>query len=219
MTCHIEYGILAGMIGIYQIRNKINGKVYVGRSVNIERRWYEERNGQVNSHLLRAFAKYGLDNFDFSVIEECPKQMLSERERYHIQRLRSNEKALGYNKTLGGEGGLLGLKHSESTRKKMSDAAKGAKNHNFGKPMHPNCYAILNTKKGEDHPCYGKKRPREIFKKRMKPVICIETGEWFDSGSAAARHMGLASGNIALSLNNQKRTFGGYHWKYADGSK
>ena len=60
------------MIGIYRIQNNINGKSYIGQSVNIERRWKEEkRMSDTNDHLTKSFLKYGIDNFTFSVIEEC----------------------------------------------------------------------------------------------------------------------------------------------------
>lgn len=77
------------IIGIYKITNKINNKSYIGQSVNIKRRWRDEvnRSKDVNSveydkPLSRAFRKYGVDNFDFSIIEECPVERLNERESY-----------------------------------------------------------------------------------------------------------------------------------------
>ena len=52
--------------GIYQIRNLVNGKIYVGSSVNLETRktphyWELENNRHNNQHLQRAYNKYGLD--------------------------------------------------------------------------------------------------------------------------------------------------------------
>ena len=69
------------MIGIYKIENKINHHVYIGQSINIEARWQEHyRNGSANESfinrawynypLYRALRKYGLENFEFTIIEE-----------------------------------------------------------------------------------------------------------------------------------------------------
>ena len=58
--------------GIYKITNKINGKCYIGQSNDIHRRWKQELapNAKLNPHLARAFEKYGIDNFEFEIIEE-----------------------------------------------------------------------------------------------------------------------------------------------------
>lgn len=78
--------------GIYQIKNKINGKLYVGQSVNIIRRWQEHKsrpfeNGIncTNIPLYQSIRKYGLENFEFSILEECSPQQLNEREAFYIQ--------------------------------------------------------------------------------------------------------------------------------------
>ena len=75
--------------GIYKIENKVNGKVYIGSSNSIRRRWQKHkallRHGKhQNSHLQAAWDKYGEDNFSFSVIELCPIDQLISREQYFI---------------------------------------------------------------------------------------------------------------------------------------
>ena len=58
---------------VYKITNKLNNKIYIGQSVNIERRWKEHIcDNRKNSLIHLAIQKYGKDNFDFEVIEECP---------------------------------------------------------------------------------------------------------------------------------------------------
>ena len=63
------------LCGIYKITNKINGKCYIGQSNDIHRRWKQELapNAKLNPHLARAFEKYGIDNFEFEIIEEAYK--------------------------------------------------------------------------------------------------------------------------------------------------
>ena len=94
------------MCGIYKITNLINGKVYIGQSIDIKRRWGEEKNGSKNPNsnaydypLQRGFRKYGIENFSFEVIEECDKDILSEKEIYYIDLY--NSCLEGYNQTLG----------------------------------------------------------------------------------------------------------------------
>ena len=86
------------MIGIYKITNTINGKVYVGQSVDINRRWRQHKNSELDYPLYKAFKKYGIENFTFEVLEECTITELNERERYYIQLYDSCH--FGYNQTL-----------------------------------------------------------------------------------------------------------------------
>ena len=55
--------------GIYQITNKINNKIYVGQSIDIERRWNQHKYGKGNIIVRNAIQKYGLDNFEFEILE------------------------------------------------------------------------------------------------------------------------------------------------------
>jgi len=56
--------------GIYQITNKVNGKIYVGQSIDIERRWNQHRYGKGSIILRNAILKYGINNFNFEILEE-----------------------------------------------------------------------------------------------------------------------------------------------------
>lgn len=96
------------MVGIYKITNLINGNSYIGQSVNIFKRWQQEKedSNNVNSHsynypLMRAFRKYGVDNFSFEILEECNVEDLNEREMYWISFYDTFFN--GYNQTLGGD--------------------------------------------------------------------------------------------------------------------
>lgn len=98
------------MIGVYCITNKINNHQYVGMSGDIELRWkghiYESRCCSSKSYdfaLYRAFRKYGIDNFDFKILEECLDiEAALVREAYWINIL--DTKNNGYNETEGGLG-------------------------------------------------------------------------------------------------------------------
>lgn len=91
--------------GIYIIENKINHRVYIGQSTAIEERWKRHKyysSNQKEYPLYRAFRKYGIDNFEFRIIEECMPEELDEKEKYWITYYDSYNN--GYNQTSGGQG-------------------------------------------------------------------------------------------------------------------
>lgn len=99
------------MQGIYKITNLINQKSYIGKSKNIEERWKSHLRpsswtAQPNKPLYRAFKKYGIQNFSFTVLEELLEydKKSNEREKYWIQYFNTYKN--GYNATLGGDGGV-----------------------------------------------------------------------------------------------------------------
>ena len=97
--------------GIYKITNKINNKCYIGQSVCIERRWRWHKNNYKNKnepsydkHFYRSIRKYGLENFNFEILEKCNQDELNKKELYWIAYY--NSYCNGYNETLGGDGKL-----------------------------------------------------------------------------------------------------------------
>ncbi len=74
--------------GIYQIRNKKTGTVYIGSSVHITRRWKQHRESldrgiHSNSMLQQDWECFGKRAFEFSVIEVvADEKMLTDREHY-----------------------------------------------------------------------------------------------------------------------------------------
>lgn len=92
---------------IYCITNKLNGKKYIGQSINVyerikqhKREWkYPKR---INP-LYRDIQEYGLENFEFKVIEKCPIYLLNSREEHYIA-LYNTIQPNGYNRNKGGSG-------------------------------------------------------------------------------------------------------------------
>lgn len=89
------------MCGVYKIINVVNGKVYIGSSKDIDRRWNEHiRSLEVNMHpnqkLQNAWNKYGRQSFKFEIIEECDEKHQFEREQYYIDQYNPFQSA-GYN--------------------------------------------------------------------------------------------------------------------------
>lgn len=91
--------------GIYAIVNKINGKQYIGSSKSIHNRWINNHlptlksGNHFNRHLQSAWNKYGGNNFELQLIEECKELKLPEREGYWIEKKSSWKREYGYNLT------------------------------------------------------------------------------------------------------------------------
>ena len=100
------------MIGIYKSTNKLNNNSYIGKSIDIERRYqqhlYDDKWRPDTSGNDMAINKYGIENFTFEIIEECSEDQLNNRERYWIAYYDTYHN--GYNRTVGGEG-LSGEEH------------------------------------------------------------------------------------------------------------
>lgn len=144
---------------IYLIINLINGKMYVGQTrQKLELRIGEhKRKGNKNSlGIDGAIKKYGWENFKVEILEECPIEMLNEREIFWIAELKTKVPN-GYNLTDGGGGGY-GHSPSAETRAKISAANKGRPAPNKGKPCSEDTRRkISEANKGK--PAYNKGKP------------------------------------------------------------
>lgn len=129
------------MKGIYLILNIHTGKYYVGQTVNLEKRekchfCALKSNRHENDHLQKSFNKYGIDVFDFSILEQdenFSQEELNLLEEFYVKKFNSFYN--GYNLTLGGSG-TKGRAFSEQTRKMLAENAAlktGEKNPFFGK--------------------------------------------------------------------------------------
>lgn len=145
--------------GVYQIVNTINGKRYIGSSINIKKRWREHRGAlkgrrHHNTYLQRSWDKYGKSNFDFQVIYYCGRDTVCNNEQFFLDVLSPEYNILdiaGRPPVLTGEDNPnygkhftkehrrkiakanTGYRHSEETKKKLSKLNSGINNPNYGK--------------------------------------------------------------------------------------
>lgn len=88
---------------IYKITNKVNGKCYIGQTrYTLEFRWRQHIHKKDNVYFHQAIHKYGVDNFDKEVLEECDIKDLDSREIFYIAKFDTFKN--GYNLTVGGDG-------------------------------------------------------------------------------------------------------------------
>ena len=136
--------------GIYEIKNLINSKKYIGQSADIVKRermhFWMLRNGKhKNPHLQNAYNKYGEDNFIFKIIEKCAPKKLTAREQFYVDN--ENRESL-YNIRIKCVDSNLGVKPSAETLKKMSVANKN--------PSAETRKKMSKANTGKKHPNYGK---------------------------------------------------------------
>lgn len=94
------------MVGIYKITNLINNDAYIGQSIEVEERLKDHKKlynwqRETNKRLYQAFIEFGVENFNFEIIEECNEDKLNEREQYWISYY--NTYPNQYNMTPGGQ--------------------------------------------------------------------------------------------------------------------
>lgn len=120
--------------GIYQIKNLINNKIYIGSACNLNTRRSQhfselKKLKHPNSHLQSSFNKYQIDNFVFEVLFTCPKSELVRIEQYFINNYNPE-----YN-ILKMAGSSIGYKHTQESLDIISKKAKESSK-KFSKPVY-----------------------------------------------------------------------------------
>lgn len=212
--------------GIYIITNLLNGKKYVGETLNVKRRI--AKHCKNNCQLIHsAFNKYGKENFDVYVeyFTNFSKEDLWKLEEELIKKFNCLTPN-GYNINPYGVGG----KNTEDTKIKISKANKGRK-----MSVESNL-ARSNSLKGRPAPNKGKspsEETREKLRKAMTDAIAsgyrvkstpvnqidLITGEIINTYSGiaeAARQMGVSPSSIKNCLYGKRKTSKGFKWAYVD---
>ena len=161
-----------GKAGVYCWRNLINGKIYVGSSVDLGKRFSEYYSIKYlqavlkkgNSLISRALLKYGYSNFSLEIYEYCEPAVTIPREQFFLDKLNPE-----YNiRKIANS--FFGCIHTDEAKAKISLALKGA-NHPFYNKNHSEetKAKISLTMKGNEN---AKGRPRSEGAGR--PSVAIE---------------------------------------------
>ncbi len=204
--------------GIYKLENKVNGKVYIGRGVNVFNRrsshFSKLRKGtHRNIYLQRSFNKHGELCFKFSVIIKCFEEELNRLETYYIAFYRETlGKRNVYNMTDGGDGSV-GYKHSKEIREKMS-FVKRAMKHGVGTIHSKETKEKMSVASlGSKNPMFGKPAPN----RRGVLQIDKNTGEIineFESITNASVVTNIPITLISRVCRGKAKTTGGFKWTY-----
>ena len=138
--------------GIYQIRNIVDNKIYVGSAIDIDKRWRQHKSNlkltkHHSIHLQRAWILYGEEHFSFEIIEYVSdKDILLIREQYWIDKTQSYVANYGYNINQKAHS-RIGVKATQETKDKLSLSHIGQKAWNKGiktGKMKPESIAKMN---------------------------------------------------------------------------
>ena len=210
------------MAYIYQITNKINGKIYIGKTERtVQERWSEHCRDYVKEQceirpLYRAMKKYGVENFSIELIEETDNP--EEREIFWIEQKGSFK--YGYNATMGGDGRrYLDYDLIVSVFQKTQNVTETAKIigvdiHTVSKVLHgrdiyvPSCSEVNQKKLGKIVEQY------DLSGKYIRSFPSTKTAaESLDKVTSTSKG---ATSHISDVCKGKRKTAYGYIWKFAE---
>ena len=217
---------------VYQHKNKINGKVYIGITMQEpEQRWGSNGiNYKSSPHFYSAIQKYGWNNFEHNILfQNLTKEEACKKEQELIAKFNSMNREFGYNSTSGGDvftmneetkqkisqsmmGNKNGLGHpySEEKKKKISEAQKGRHLTEEHKQK------LSEAAKKRHTPCSEQAKKNIKKASHKKPVYCEELDTVFESVQECSRQLGIPATNISKLCNGRGKTLKGYHLRYYD---
>ena len=216
---------------VYQHKNKINNKIYIGiTSRSPQERWGNQGcNYKSSPYFYNAIQKYGWDNFEHNILyTNLTKEEACRKEQELIAEFNTMNREFGYNSTSGGEIFVM----NEETRQKISKALRGNKN-GLGHPCsEEKKKKISEAQKGRKFTEEHRQKLSEAAKKRhvpcseekkkklaqsypnKKPVYCLELDTVFESVQECGRQLNLYATNISKVCKGKIHTTGGYHFQY-----
>jgi group I intron endonuclease len=199
--------------GVYKITSP-TGKIYIGESYNLNsrcRRYLNPNKIKGQKAIYNSILKYGHESHNIEILELCDENILLERERYYQEQFNSVENGLNcfYTGTKDKK-----KKHSEATKKLMSETA--IKNKHFLGKKHSEVTKNLmsNASKGENNPNYGGKFKTDEWllkqsisnsKKPLKIIDTITNEEFiFINSKEAGLFLNVSGGTIRKYKNKYK---------------
>ena len=222
------------LCGVYQIINTTNKKIYIGSSSHLMRRWnthkYElSRETHSNNKLQRAWNKYGVGSFVFSILEECEKDQLIKREQYYLDTLNPeyNILKIAYSSlghTVSDEAKqkirekAMGRTFSEETLQKMRDAKIGKPSPRKGCKLTPEQIENARiTKTGQRHPNRKMGDNDKLTKEHILQIHNLSVNQ-NKNKHELAKLFNVSDRHIVriLTGRRQREAFYLFHGKYPD---
>lgn len=220
-------------IGIYKITNKKNGDSYIGRSVNIEKRFQQHisnsfyKNGSAyNYPLQKAIREFGLDNFDFIIQEECEQEQLKEKELIHYHNNNHN-----YNQMIPDNYDELYMSNSREVIQINSDMEiveiyesinSAAKSNNLNQPTINECCKGKRRSTGGFFWCYLEdyndnwapmNLKKSIYKIDIKNLSIINT---YQSPQEIIDKYNIDKNHLSYCLNGKLYAVNNFIWVYTE---
>lgn len=206
---------------IYAFKNKTNGKIYVGQTINTFRYRTMQHLRSNHTYFDKALNKYGIEGFEYKIIDTAQNPVeLNEKEIYWIDKLNSL-KPNGYNLCAGGKTSS-GYRHTYESKRKMSvtkkklGSMKGNKNHYYGKNHTEEIKQKMKKAwENEERLAKLKKRNENLDRTyQQKKVTNVDTDEVFNSIKEAAEKYSLKETHISRVCRGKRKTTGGFRWEY-----
>ncbi len=212
------------MIAIYKITS-LSGKIYIGQSINIEKRWKKYKSTKFKHHpkLHAAYLKYG-DTFVFEIVQECSIEELNYLERHwqeyfdtvnnglncYLTETNNQRKVISEETKNKIRNTLTGVKHTEERKRNQSKALKPSISNETRKKMSDNRKKyyenIENRKKtSENNPNKKSVRQFDMYSKFIK--------DW-SSASTAGRTLNICPSSITKCCKNKVKSAGQFKWTY-----
>lgn len=228
--------------GIYAIVNALNGKKYVGSSLDMSRRWCQHKNDlrvgrHINTHLQRAWNSYGESAFSFVAIEVLPDDIgydeLLAVEQVYIDEILTEDgrrvnSDIAYNKSTRASGSRLcgadnpsygkTFSRTDEAKQRISESKIGKR---FSEEHKRN---ISEAKRGKALSIEHKRNISESAKGSNNSNARAVTQHdlsgnevaRFGTMTEAARATGALQPLISKVCRGGAKTAGGYVWRYAD---
>lgn len=202
---------------VYMLRTP-DSRVYIGTtSTSLETRWNNGNGYRFCEPLWKVICEVGWENIEKKILgENLTEEEACLLEQQMIELFDSTNPCNGYNREGGGT-----LKRKivlEESKKKMSDSKMGEKNPNYG------THFSDERKRKIAESNRGQKRSDET-KRKISKIRSVSVNQYDLSGNyiktwpsakVACDNLGISQGHITKVCKNQRKTSGGYVWKYAN---
>jgi hypothetical protein len=175
--------------GVYKIENIVNGRIYIGSSKDLKKRWWKHKSElRLNRHYSKEmqldYNNFGEKTFLFQILETCKEEDLLNIEQKYLNILNPFYNLCRY------AGSPLGIKFSENHKQIISNALKG-----------------IYRPKGKNNP-----RSKAIIQLDINNSFLAR----FDNARDIERKLNIEHSNIISCCKGRLKSSGGYKWLYED---